>query len=480
MLELKTQASDAFNELTKRPWELCGLGFYYAWTFVLFSRVDSFPTMGVIPIDRVSFYAIYSLSFIAIAALYHATERKVWAHFNDARYTRLIGPACMGLGTLILGFLPAVSIGAGFFIIAGILAGAGTAALLLSWGRFFAKIKSYRIVVHILLAFFIATILRWVVLEVPTELGIVLCALLPILSAIVLITSRYSEEHARVNKDSAQKNTLLKLIICLAVMSFLYGSVRNLSLFVPSLVSEDPYSHTVRAFIFLAMALMVTLMLHGPMVTRFYRVAMFAMIVGAAGICLNVESITQASLLTLSCGQYFFQGMIWMTSAYALVSASNKVLSTFALALLTSEIGALIGGTLTSATANAWPFPMDIEATFNALCVALVVVVCFVFMFLFKEKDMDIFAANRDQVLMSADEAIQLRCEEVSEQAGLTKREMEVLVFLVKGRSVPYISEKLTLSPSTIKTHVKHIYKKIDVHSKQELHAYFDSPTSTQ
>jgi len=45
----------------------------------------------------------------------------------------------------------------------------------------------------------------------------------------------------------------------------------------------------------------------------------------------------------------------------------------------------------------------------------------------------------------------------------------EVLRYLGRGRSVPYMREVMTLSKSTIETHIKHIYAKTDVHSKQEL-----------
>ena len=41
--------------------------------------------------------------------------------------------------------------------------------------------------------------------------------------------------------------------------------------------------------------------------------------------------------------------------------------------------------------------------------------------------------------------------------------------YLGRGRSVPYMREVMTLSKSTIETHIKHIYAKTDVHSKQEL-----------
>ena len=54
-------------------------------------------------------------------------------------------------------------------------------------------------------------------------------------------------------------------------------------------------------------------------------------------------------------------------------------------------------------------------------------------------------------------------------QRGLTAREVEVLQLLCKGRSKSYIAESLFISENTVRSHSKHIYAKLDVHSKQEI-----------
>lgn len=61
------------------------------------------------------------------------------------------------------------------------------------------------------------------------------------------------------------------------------------------------------------------------------------------------------------------------------------------------------------------------------------------------------------------------RCLEVAEAFQLSKREREILELLVQGRSAPSIAEELFVSVNTIKTHVKRIYGKLGVHSKEEL-----------
>ena len=40
---------------------------------------------------------------------------------------------------------------------------------------------------------------------------------------------------------------------------------------------------------------------------------------------------------------------------------------------------------------------------------------------------------------------------------------------IVKGRDLPYIADKLVVSKNTVRTHMKNIYVKLGVHSKQEV-----------
>lgn len=61
------------------------------------------------------------------------------------------------------------------------------------------------------------------------------------------------------------------------------------------------------------------------------------------------------------------------------------------------------------------------------------------------------------------------RLRTIAEQGGLTKRETEILEIIAQGRTLPYVAEKLYIAPTTVQTHVKHIYKKLGVHNRQEL-----------
>jgi DNA-binding NarL/FixJ family response regulator len=50
--------------------------------------------------------------------------------------------------------------------------------------------------------------------------------------------------------------------------------------------------------------------------------------------------------------------------------------------------------------------------------------------------------------------------------AGLTAREVEVLVLLARGLSNKQIAERLVITPKTASNHIEHIYAKIGASSR--------------
>lgn len=75
----------------------------------------------------------------------------------------------------------------------------------------------------------------------------------------------------------------------------------------------------------------------------------------------------------------------------------------------------------------------------------------------------------QDSLEQHAAENVKERVDIVAAEYDLTPRETEVLDLLARGRSVPYIRDVLFISKGTVATHVKSIYAKTDVHSRQEL-----------
>lgn len=57
----------------------------------------------------------------------------------------------------------------------------------------------------------------------------------------------------------------------------------------------------------------------------------------------------------------------------------------------------------------------------------------------------------------------------LQERCGLSDREAEIVLLVMRGRNVPAIAEELVISQNTVRTHVKRIYRACGVHARQEL-----------
>ena len=60
------------------------------------------------------------------------------------------------------------------------------------------------------------------------------------------------------------------------------------------------------------------------------------------------------------------------------------------------------------------------------------------------------------------------------EGRGLSRREAQIALLFSQGRSAPYIGRELDLAESTVKSHLKRAYTKLDIHNKQDLLDYLD------
>lgn len=61
------------------------------------------------------------------------------------------------------------------------------------------------------------------------------------------------------------------------------------------------------------------------------------------------------------------------------------------------------------------------------------------------------------------------RCEIVANTYLLSRRESEVMYYLVRGYKSSHIQQQLYISEGTAKTHIRHIYRKLNIHSQQDL-----------
>ena len=74
-----------------------------------------------------------------------------------------------------------------------------------------------------------------------------------------------------------------------------------------------------------------------------------------------------------------------------------------------------------------------------------------------------------DEATRSLLDAIRAQCDVARDRFGLSSREHDVLVLLTRGRTIASIAEELYVSENTAKAHTKAIYRKLEVHTREEL-----------
>lgn len=75
--------------------------------------------------------------------------------------------------------------------------------------------------------------------------------------------------------------------------------------------------------------------------------------------------------------------------------------------------------------------------------------------------------STEERVLLT--EQLRQRTEQLARTQGLSARETEVMQLVACGRDVKHIASQLFVSENTIRTHNKNIYRKLGIHSRQEL-----------
>lgn len=86
------------------------------------------------------------------------------------------------------------------------------------------------------------------------------------------------------------------------------------------------------------------------------------------------------------------------------------------------------------------------------------------YVFLFTERDFDALSQ-----IASAADTFEETCARIAADFGLSKREAEILAYALRGRTSERIAQELVIAKSTVDTHLRRIYGKCGVHSRQEL-----------
>lgn len=105
--------------------------------------------------------------------------------------------------------------------------------------------------------------------------------------------------------------------------------------------------------------------------------------------------------------------------------------------------------------------------------VSLVIVIIVVnTAFVMSESDVSRWFKKRGEpkgLVRESEEALGMRLSQAARDFGLSKREEEIARLVMEGKNNAVIQERLCITESTLRTHLRNIYAKAEVHSRQEL-----------
>lgn len=190
-----------------------------------------------------------------------------------------------------------------------------------------------------------------------------------------------------------------------------------------------------------------------------YRLAILLMAGGFIAVPL-LESVGVSGVSVVLAGYLgIFSVLVSLFLVMGRVAARDAV-DSFAhgfAALFAGEIGGiLLGGALSSA-----PGPFDVSAALVALAG---VAVLYAYLFLFTDRDMAALS-----VVIAQTDRFEEVCELIARTAKLSKREAEILPLALRGRTAERIAGEFFISKNTVDTHLRRIYAKCGVHTRQEL-----------
>ena len=139
------------------------------------------------------------------------------------------------------------------------------------------------------------------------------------------------------------------------------------------------------------------------------------------------------------------------------------------------SLGSFAGKAVSALGAPLFADPEVLVATIAVLVVAFVALS----MVLVSDRDFTTTwgVASRNEgsgalTVLDEEERTARACARVAQRYGLTRREEEVLVLMMRGYTLARIGEELYVADSTMKTHSRHIYRKVGVGNRNELQEF--------
>lgn len=473
-----------------------GLSFYWAWVTVVFYSDALVP--GVVGdgsiIETIWLWATWSHM---LALLVHVALARYLPSILNHRVFRIGGIVGMMLCSaaiplLLVFFNPASSFQIIIILGVTVLLGIASAWHLLLWGELYTTLPPKQTTVPSLFSFAGGLLLYFVVIVFPVFITTAMAVLLPLFSGLSMVVGRHqieSENQEKNVKHSDSEPVVLKKfpggLILSTIALFVFALCGEILRVFSLQLTDTSINHMGSLYLLGGIIGLMALTAHfllpiGKKEEKRISLSLVRNVLILMAIAFLVAPFVSGYSIAVSYG--IFGAGFWCVRAISwivcfLLIARFRYLPIRVIGVLD---GAFALSVVVSAQLSSWLVESIKVGSTELTTVSLITVFVLMFIAIFvlngKETRMVLQGVDPEspraevfEGMPSRDEEL-VRCmQSLAEEFGLSPRETEVATLLAKGRSLPFIQGELHISAGTAQTHARHIYRKLSIHSRQEL-----------
>ena len=355
-------------------------------------------------------------------------------------------------------------------LVALILRGVGSSVFLLAFGRLLCSIEPIKSALVIAGGEVLVGVFPVIFSSVPADAVAFVSSALPLAAAFCLLWAIEKTATAESGSSPVTREQLKKIPIHPIILLILCA----LSTIGIALVGQTPQANVDLLYRLLTIAVNL--------------VVFSAYLIWIYGLKRNdPDTLWPFLMVIIFVGLFVFSSFssIAPDAASSLLSATRKTLMVFAWVFMASIIYQLklpaipffcLGQLAISQIPHTIAFfirQYDLQISSNyqetsatiLMAIMALAVIAGVLVVVYKSR----LAASANQHPASPEAALKAAIDRLSDQYSLSSREAEVALLLAKGDTLGATAENLTVSLDTVRTHAKNLYRKLDIHKRQEL-----------
>ncbi|WP_180326609.1 helix-turn-helix domain-containing protein [Raoultibacter phocaeensis] len=255
-----------------------------------------------------------------------------------------------------------------------------------------------------------------------------------------------------------------KLLVTAAVAGFSFGTFQSLS-FTGSFGTAAWYTFGIVGFLVASVLFaLITLGLKMNFNYMIYRISFVIMATGAF-LCLFGTEVSAWGYGVYCIGYRCFDMLIWCLCAYLIRhrNVSPVWLGGF-------SIGTLLLGRFLGFEMFTILHPLPASTDVSLLVASVLFLLMLTALSLVSHNNLlEAWGMAKPSEASSDAEILASCCAQIGDIYHLSDRERDVLERIAQGKSRADTGVELVLSEETVKTHIRHIYQKCDIHSRKEL-----------